>query len=93
MLALPMPTLARCPSCSTHIRTGEDACPFCGVALAAVPSAPSRLLAAVKLASVLAITACAYGLPPPKMDAGHPTDSHAASDVGPTTDAPPVDAH
>ena len=74
-----MPTLATCPSCSTHIRVDEITCPFCGEPLA-TSSGAKRVIAAVRLVSILAIAGCAYGLPP-HLDAGHPVDSH------------PVDSH
>jgi len=81
-----------CPACSAHLRDVEVACPFC-----AAPRTASKVaVAAATLVSALAISACAYGLPPqtPIRDAA--VDAHHADAVtgdAVAADAPPADAH
>jgi len=62
------PLLVPCPSCSRHVRVGEDACPFCRAALpaslrpTAAPEPPRARLARAALfafaASAATATAC-----------------------------------
>jgi hypothetical protein len=76
-------SFAPCPSCDRHVKRGEAACPFCGVAVVLPPAAPRpsvRLsrsaLFALTAAGALAATDCGgttseplYGAPVPGVDA------------------------
>ena len=84
-------SLVPCPSCSRHVRSSEQACPFCRSALSAnlaaraVPGTTQRLsrAAAFTFAATLAATGCATD--------PAPTDASTATDVGTDAGATPTD--
>jgi|LNFM01.1.fsa_nt_gb hypothetical protein len=78
-----MKTLVPCVGCGRHVRTTEEACPFCNAAIPvdaasqAVPSAKARLGRAALFAfgATIAATAAACGQP------SGPADTGVANDV------------
>jgi hypothetical protein len=83
-----MSTLAPCPGCNRHVRSG-DTCPFCKAAQGAETTTASPL-ARTSRAALFAIAAAAcggptahatmYGGPPPEQDASAPATPTPLSD-------------
>lgn len=77
---MPKVCLAVCSHCGVHVRTGEAACPFCGVAFA--PCSKWRLVAPLVVLAGVSLSCDAYG------PGGYDGDEFKPADVA----ADPLDA-
>ena len=79
---MPKICLAVCSHCGVHVRTGESACPFCGVAFA--PCSKWHLVAPLVVLAGVSLSCDAYG------PGGYDGDDIKPADVADAAD--PLDA-
>jgi hypothetical protein len=73
-----------CPACARHVRDGDAACPFCGLAIAQASAAARPPMARMSRAALLAVSAAS---------ALAATDCSSTSSPGPTgSDAAALDS-